>query len=166
LKQTLHLGEAGESISAYAIDGHRHLPEIVQELANLWPAAESPAGAKPTVTFIPHLVPMTRGILSTCYATLSPGTSIDTAAARRIYAEFYKDEPFVQVTDSPPSTKQTRGTNYCLVYPVVDQRANRLVVVSVLDNLVKGAAGQAVQNMNLMLGLEETTALTGLAVYP
>jgi N-acetyl-gamma-glutamyl-phosphate reductase len=166
LKQNLHLGEAGESISAYALDGHRHLPEIVQELANIWPAAESPAGAKPTVSFTPHLVPMTRGILSTCYATLAPGTNTDTAGVRGIYADFYKDEPFVQLADSPPSTKQTRGTNHCLVYPVVDQRANRLVVVSVLDNLVKGAAGQAVQNMNLMLGFEETTALAGLAVYP
>jgi len=161
LKLNLHLGESAESVSAYSLDGHRHLPEIVQELAAL-----SPSSQAPTVTFTPHLIPMTRGILSTCYATLAPGANLDTGAVREIYKQFYKGEPFVRVADSPPSTKQTRGANDCLVYPTVDGRTDRLVVISVLDNLVKGAAGQAIQNMNLMLGLPETMALTGLAVYP
>jgi N-acetyl-gamma-glutamyl-phosphate reductase len=87
-------------------------------------------------------------------------------ALREIYESFYRDEPFVRVAATPPATKQTRGTNMCLLYPTLDVRTERLVVVSVLDNLVKGAAGQAIQNMNLIMGLPETMALDGLAVYP
>ena len=165
LKQNLQLGEAGESVSAYGLDGHRHWPEIHQELAAIWP--EGPA---PQITFTPHLIPMTRGILTTAYAPLLPGALPDgdaaKAAVREVYEQFYTDEPFVRVAASPPATKHTRGSNMCLVYPTVDVRTGRLVVVSVLDNLVKGAAGQAVQNMNLMLGMPETTALDMPAVYP
>jgi N-acetyl-gamma-glutamyl-phosphate reductase len=113
---------------------------------------------------------MTRGILSTCYAPLVPGSlpGGDAAkqAVRDLYADAYAGEPFVRVVDAPPSTKQTRGNNMCLVYPTLDLRTNRLVVVSVLDNLVKGAAGQAIQNMNAMLGFPETMALDTPAVYP
>lgn len=171
LSLTTHLGEAGESVSAYGLQGHRHLPEIVQELSGMWRLPESPApSGPPSVTFIPHLIPMTRGILSTCYARLVPGSlpNGDKAkeAVRDLYREFYQGEPFVRVADAPPATKQTRGSNVCLLYPTVDTRAERLVVVSVLDNLVKGAAGQAVQNMNAMLGLPETTGLDMPAVYP
>ena len=108
---------------------------------------------------------MTRGIMATCYARLQDET-ISKQRVREIYREFYAAEPFVRVTDTPPQTKQTTGSNLCLVYPTVDERAGRLVVVSCLDNLVKGAAGQAVQNMNLMLGLPETIALESLAIYP
>ena len=107
------------------------------------------------MTFVPHLIPMTRGILATCYAPLTdPSTTRE--AVQAAYQEFYADEPFTHVTASPPRTKQTTGSNLCLVYPTVDPRTGRLIVVSCLDNLVKGAAGQAVQNMNLMLGLPET----------
>ncbi len=170
LALNLHLGEAGESVSAYGLNGHRHLPEIVQELAAMWPPAEAPGPSKPKVTFTPHLIPMTRGILSTCYAPVNPGGlpsgDAGKAALREIYQQFYKDEPFVRVAGAPPATKQTRGSNMCLVYPALDVRTDRLVVVSVLDNLVKGAAGQAIQNMNLMLGLPETMALEAPAVYP
>jgi N-acetyl-gamma-glutamyl-phosphate reductase len=170
LKLNLHLGEAGESVSAYGLDGHRHLPEIAQELAAMWPPVEAPAPSRPKVTFTPHLIPMTRGILSTCYAPLIAGQvpSGDAAkqAIREVYEQFYQKEPFVRLVDAPPSTKQTRGNNMCLVYPTVDVRTERLVVVSVLDNLVKGAAGQAVQNMNLMMGFPETMALDMPAVYP
>ncbi|MCH7810508.1 MAG: N-acetyl-gamma-glutamyl-phosphate reductase [Chloroflexi bacterium] len=165
LKQNLHLGEAGESVSAYGLDGHRHWPEIHQEVAAIWP--EGPA---PKITFTPHLIPMTRGILTTAYAPLVPGALPDgdaaKAAVRELYEQFYRDEPFVRVPPSPPATKHTRGNNMCLVYPTVDVRTGRLVVVSVLDNLVKGAAGQAIQNMNLMLGMPEATALDMPAVYP
>lgn len=181
-----HFGEADESVSAYGLGGHRHLPEIVHELAAMWPKTEAPAvipktlrvwpsddprsDGIPRVTFIPHLIPMTRGILSTCYASLMPGAlpSGDAAkdAVREQYCDFYADEPFVSVVDAPPATKQTRGNNMCLVYPTVDVRTDRLVVVSVLDNLVKGAAGQAIQNMNAMLGLPETMGLDAPAVYP
>jgi len=181
-----HFGEADESVSAYGLSGHRHLPEIVQELARMWPQAEAPmvidktvrvwpadeprAGGAPRVTFTPHLIPMTRGILSTCYAPLLPGAlpSGEEAknAVRDLYRDLYAGEPFVRVVDSPPATKQTRGNNMCLVYPTVDVRTDRLVVVSVLDNLVKGAAGQAIQNMNAMLGLPEAMGLDAPAVYP
>jgi N-acetyl-gamma-glutamyl-phosphate reductase len=165
LKQNLLLGEAGESVSAYGLDGHRHWPEIHQEVAAIWPE-----GPGPKITFTPHLIPMTRGILTTAYAPLVPGAlpegDAGKAAVREIYGEFYREEPFVRVAATPPATKHTRGNNMCLVYPTVDVRTGRLVVVSVLDNLVKGAAGQAVQNMNLMLGMPETTALDMPAVYP
>ncbi len=170
LALNLHLGEASESVSAYALGGHYHLPEIVRELAAMWPVAEAPQAVKPKVTFTPHLIPMTRGILSTCYATLAsaalPAGAAATAAVKEVYDEFYKDEPFVRVVDSPPATKQARGSNMCLIYPTVDERTDRLVVVSVLDNLVKGAAGQAIQNMNAMLGLPETMGLDAPALYP
>ena len=172
LSLNTHFGEAAESVSAYGLEGHFHLPEIVQELAAMWPVTEAPTGSrpKPRVTFTPHLVPMTRGILSTCYASLLPASvpSSDAAvsAVRDLYRDFYTTEPFVRVADSPPATKQTRGNNMCLVYPTVDGRTDRLIVVSVLDNLVKGAAGQAIQNMNAMLGFPETMGLDAPALYP
>jgi N-acetyl-gamma-glutamyl-phosphate reductase len=113
---------------------------------------------------------MTRGILTTCYADLLPGRLPQGPAARDqvldIYRSFYQDEPFVRLVDAPPSTKHTWGNNLCLIYPSVDLRTGRLVVVSAIDNLVKGAAGQAVQNMNLLLGLPETMGLDFPAVYP
>ena len=155
--------EVNESLRAYALDGHYHLPEMTQELGRL-------ATASVSITFVPHLVPMTRGILATCYAPLreSEVGSGDAARARvrEVYDGSYKDEPFVRVTDSPPATKQTLGNNVCVVYPTVDVRTNRLIVVSCIDNLVKGAAGQAVQNMNLMFGLPEDQGLKDLALYP
>jgi N-acetyl-gamma-glutamyl-phosphate reductase len=152
-----HYAEANEDTSAYALEGHRHLPEIAQELTLVNPQPFS-------ITFVPHLVPMTRGILSTCYAPLAK--KIGEKELKKLYKDFYKDEPFVRVTDAPPHTKHTWGSNLCLVYPTIDPRTNRLVVISVIDNLVKGAAGQAIQNMNIMLGLPETTGLEALSVYP
>jgi len=152
-----HYAEANEDAAAYALEGHRHLPEITQELKLLKQQSYS-------ITFVPHLVPMTRGILSTCYAPLAK--KIEEKELKKLYTDFYKDEPFVRVTDAPPHTKHTWGNNNCLVYPTIDPRTNRLVVVSCIDNLVKGAAGQAIQNMNLMLDLPETTGLEALAIYP
>ncbi|MEX0683049.1 MAG: N-acetyl-gamma-glutamyl-phosphate reductase [Dehalococcoidia bacterium] len=170
LKLNLHLGEAGENVSAYGLDGHRHWPEMNQEIVAMWPPVEAPRTSAPRITFTPHLIPMTRGILTTAYASLWPGGlpagDAGKAAMCDIYEQFYEKEPFVRVADAPPSTKQTRGSNMCLVYPTIDIRTERLVVVSVLDNLVKGAAGQAIQNMNLMLGMPETMALDMPAVYP
>jgi len=158
-----HFAEANEDTAAYALDGHRHLPEILQELKLLRP--EQPS----SVTFVPHLIPMTRGILTTCYAPLTG--KIDAgkkgeAELRQFYLDFYKDEPFVKITASPPHSKHTLGSNLCLVYATIDIRTGRLIVISCIDNLVKGAAGQAIQNMNLMLGLSETTGLEAIAVYP
>jgi len=158
-----HFSEVNEDTSAYALGGHRHLPEIAQELKLL--GAEAPS-----ITFVPHLIPMTRGILTTAYAPLVPGKIAagkkGEEELRELYLDFYKDEPFVRVAEAPPHTKHTWGNNTCFVYPTIDHRTERLVVISCIDNLVKGAAGQAIQNMNLMLGLAETTGLEALAVYP
>jgi len=159
-----HYAEVNESTSAYAVEGHRHLPEIVQELGAFHQAGPV------AVTFLPHLVPMTRGILSSCYARLVEGRIASgqkgIAEVRDMYREFYKNEPFVKVVDTPPGTKQTWGSNLCLLHPAIDLRTNRLMVISCIDNLVKGGAGQAIQNMNLMLGFPEDTGLQALPVYP
>jgi len=164
LKLDTHYCEANEDTAAYALDGHRHLPEITQEIEAL--------AKKQTfsITFVPHLVPMTRGILTTAYATLIPGKFAGGKTGEdelfKCYEDFYQDEPFVKVVKSPPHTKHTLGSNYCHIYPSIDRRTGRLIVISCIDNLVKGAAGQAIQNMNLMLGLSETTGLESPAVYP
>ncbi len=159
-----HYSEANEDVTAYGLEGHRHLPEIVQELKLLRPKQS------PSVTFVPHLIPMTRGILTTCYASLSSGkVAADKKGEeelRQLYRDFYQDKPFVRIVEEPPHTKQTWGSNFCLIYPTIDQRTGRLVVISCIDNLVKGAAGQAVQNMNLMLGLHEVVGLQAPAIYP
>ncbi len=164
LSLNTHYSEVNEDVSAYALEGHRHLPEIAQELKRLHPQPP------PSVTFIPHLIPMTRGILTTCYATLSPGKVAagdkGRKEIRQLYLDFYREEPFVRVTAAPPHTKHTWGSNFCLVYPTTDRSGQKLIVISCLDNLVKGAAGQAIQNMNLMLGLPETNGLETLAIYP
>ena len=164
LKLQNHYSEVNENVAAYAINGHRHLPEMTQELNGV-------AGSDGLrLTFLPHLVPMTRGILASCYASLRDGVVASGEGSkeevREIYEEFYRGAPFVRVTDSPPATKQTLGSNVCAIHPTVDTRTNRLLVVSCIDNLVKGAAGQAVQNMNLMFGLPEDEGLSQLALYP
>jgi len=164
LSLTTHYAEANEGVSAYALKGHRHLPEILQELTA--PGTEYSL----SLTFLPHLVPMTRGILSSCYARLIEGKIAEDEKGieelREIYGDFYKGEPFVRIADNPPQTKQTLGSNLCLIYPTIDPRTRRLIVISCLDNLIKGGSGQAVQNMNLMLGFPETTGLDALAIYP
>ena len=164
LSLNTHYSEANENVSAYALSGHRHLPEIVQELQAIAP--DLPLA----VTFVPHLIPMTRGMLSSCYAKLVEGKIASGDKGReevmQIYKDFYKNEPFVKTVGVPPQTKQTLGNNLCLLYPTVDVRTNRLMVISCLDNLVKGAAGQAIQNMNLMLGFPETMGLDAIAIFP
>ena len=171
LSLTTHFSEVNENVKAYSVDGHRHLPEIVQELGKqVSPNAGSKSEQALKVTFLAHLIPMTRGILSSCYAPLNPDAFSSWEDAknevRLIYSDFYAQEPFVEVTAESPQTKQTLGSNMCLIYPTVDLRTGRLIVITCLDNLVKGAAGQAVQNMNVMCGLPETTALEALAIYP
>jgi N-acetyl-gamma-glutamyl-phosphate reductase len=164
LSLTTHYAEANEDAAAYALDGHRHMPEIVQELELLQ------RGLSLSITFVPHLIPMTRGILTTAYGTLLPGKVAGGKKGEEelinLYRDFYKDEPFVKVMDSSPHTKHTLGSNCCLIHPTIDRRTGRLIVISCIDNLVKGAAGQAIQNMNLMLGLPETTGLQAPAIYP
>jgi len=158
LKLESHFSEVNESVRAYGLDGHRHLPEINQELNVAW------GRGFVRLTFVPHLIPMTRGILATAYADLTVEWPANQVYA--LYADFYANEPFVRVVESPPQTKQVYGSNYCYLYPTVDQRAGRLIVVAVIDNLVKGASGQAVQNLNLMAGLPETMGLEALGIYP
>ena len=149
--------EAAEDVSAYGLSGHRHLPEITQELSKL-------GKITPQVCFVPHLVPMSRGILSTCYGRLNKKLTVDELRQR--YLDFYWNESFVKISPAPPHTRDTRGSNVCLIFPTIDVRSNRLIVVSCLDNLVKGAGGQAIQNMNLMLGFRETAGLEAPALYP
>ena len=150
-------GTIDESVRTYGVPKHRHTPEIAQGLEDLGAAA-------PRLTFAPHLVPMTRGLLATCYAPLRDG--VTTFAVAEAYAREYAEEPFIRVTASFPPTKATLGSNWCLVHATVDEANRRLVAVGVLDNLVKGAAGSAVQNLNAMLGLPEDTGLAALPLWP
>ena len=163
LTLTTHFAECNESVSAYAVNGHRHLPEIRQECRRLNERVTE-------LLFVPHLIPMTRGILSSCYARVSDawiGQHGDPGPAlQALYREFYKTSPFVKVVETPPATKHVWGSNYCHVFPKYDQRTGRLLVISAIDNLVKGGAGEAVQNMNLMMGFDETCGLNALPVYP
>ena len=164
-----HYSEMNEDVSAYSLTGHRHLPEITQELEAAARDGGNPLDAPLRITFIPHLMPMTRGILATCYADLKRDARqpvSTTEEARALYEDFYAGEPFIHVVDQPPHTKWTYGSNLCLIYPMVDTRTRRLLVIACLDNLVKGAAGQALQNANRLFGLPETTGLPLMALYP
>jgi N-acetyl-gamma-glutamyl-phosphate reductase len=158
LKQNTLFSEAGEGLSPYSVGTHRHSPEIEQEIG-------AAAGSPVTVNFTPHLIPMSRGELCTAYVKLNGGSADDLRAA---LAEAHKDEPFVHVANKGviPQTQNVRGSNYVQVGVVADRIKNRAIVISVLDNLVKGSAGQAIQNMNLMLGLPETTGLEQIALFP
>jgi N-acetyl-gamma-glutamyl-phosphate reductase len=159
-KTNLLLAEASSSISAYGVARHRHTPEIEQICSDL-------AGHEMMVQFTPHLVPMVRGILATVYATLrDPGLVREDLAT--IYNAFYRASPWVKVLPSGvyPQTKWACGSNLNYIGIEVDPRTGRVIVMSVIDNLLKGQAGQAVQAMNLMLGLEETAGLPSLGFYP
>jgi len=162
LALSYHFAEAAEDFAAYGLKGHRHLPEINQQLRQL---VEAPA---PRVTFVPHLLPMVRGIESTCYADLRTDRlgADPEREVREIYRAFYDGAPFTRIVEAAPHTKHTAGTNYCLIYPTIDRRTDRLVVSACLDNLVKGASGQAIENMNLMMGLRQTAGIDGPAIYP
>jgi N-acetyl-gamma-glutamyl-phosphate reductase len=151
------MSETGESLKAYNVKGHRHLPEIRQGLER---AAGQPVG----LTFVPHLIPMIRGIHATLYAELA-GAAPDLQA---LFEARYRDEPFVDVlpAGSHPDTRNVRGANRCQIAVHRPLGGNTIVVLSVIDNLVKGAAGQAVQNMNLMFGLDEMAGLRGIGLYP
>ena len=159
LKLGMHYSEANEDVAAYGLEGHRHKPEIAQELARVMEGGDAPR-----LSFTPHLVPMTRGILATCYAPLRDGVS--PAEVDAAYRVAYAEEPFVRLTPTAPHTKWTLGSNLCFVHPTVDGEARRLVVVSALDNLGKGAASQAIQCANILCGLPETLGLPQEGVYP
>ncbi len=168
LTLTTHYAEASEDVSAYSLDGHRHMPEVKQEVEAVASGAYA-SDEEFAITFVPHLIPMTRGILSTSYATLRKNAAqrpASTEEVRELYRQYYKDEPFVHVVDQPPHTKWAYGSNHCFIHPIIDTRTNRLIVVSCLDNLVKGAAGQALQNANLLCGLPETSGLNAVGINP
>ncbi|MEX5216377.1 MAG: N-acetyl-gamma-glutamyl-phosphate reductase [Nitrospiraceae bacterium] len=165
-----HFPEAHESLEPYKIGLHRHIPEIEQELSNLndrYAADHRLSGPGPvTVAFTPHLVPMNRGILSTAYCRLTRPMT-DLRELRALYRDFYKDAPFVRLfEDTMPNPRHVRGSNYCDLAVHRDARAGWVITVAALDNLIKGAAGQAIQAMNLMLGYPETMGLTAPAAYP
>ena len=144
----VHFSEVNETLGAYAIEGHRHLPEIVQELDGL------------AVTFVPHLVPMTRGILATCYFDLKGSVG----ELQDAYRAFYAGQPFTRVTDKTPTTKLASHSNLCLVN--VAAQGRKAVVTAALDNLIKGASGQGVECFNIAFGFDRTTALTGPLQWP
>jgi N-acetyl-gamma-glutamyl-phosphate reductase len=152
LSMTTHYCEVDESFKAYKVADHRHNPEIDMVLTR---AAEKSV----SVTFVPHLVPMSRGMLTTIYATLSD--SVKEEEIRECLSSFYRDRPFVRLTleGRTPDTRHVNRTNFCDIGFKVDAKRNRIILISAIDNLVKGAAGQAVQNMNMMLGLKETSGL-------
>lgn len=151
-------GEVNESVRAYGVTGHRHVAEMEQELGRLAAAPMAP------IDFLPHLVPMTRGILSACHVrTRRP---VAQAELDELYRARYMGEPFVQVVDEAPSTKHVVGSNLVRIFVHADERTGRVLVLSVIDNLVKGAAGQAVQAFNVVFGLPEVSGLEQLPLAP
>jgi N-acetyl-gamma-glutamyl-phosphate reductase len=151
--------EVDEGFKAYKVNEHRHAPEIEQELSVL-------AGTEVRVSFTPHLLPLTRGILSTIYASLKK--TLSTAELIDLYKKFYGEEKFVRILrkGAYPNVSSVKGTNFCDIGISVDERTNRVIILSAIDNLVKGASGQAVQNMNIMCGIRENTALDQIALFP
>jgi N-acetyl-gamma-glutamyl-phosphate reductase len=158
-KQNLLYTEIAEGINSYGVTKHRHMPEIEQGLSEA-------AGKDVTVSFTPHLMPMSRGMQSTIYVRMAEGVSVDDL--RKHLKDRYDGETFVHVLDAGqiPHTRHVRGSNYNLISVFADRLSNRAIIISVLDNLVKGAAGQALQNLNLMMGLPEETALLQQAMFP
>ena len=159
LRQSTHFCEANESVTAYGLGEHRHTPEIEQELGGL-------EGSDLTVSFSPHLMPMTRGMLSTAYVNLKKNVTRDALHAH--FEKFYKDERFVRVLEAGQyaNTAHVAGSNFCDIGVQVDTRNQRAIVTSAIDNLMKGASSQAIQNMNLMLGIDETTGLDAPPLFP
>jgi N-acetyl-gamma-glutamyl-phosphate reductase len=151
--------EVAEGLKAYAVAQHRHAPEMDQELS-------ARAGAHINILFVPHLIPINRGILSTCYARVAGEASTEGVYA--VYQERYTDEPFIRLCPSGtfPSTTVVRGSNYCDLGVMVDDASGQVIVITAIDNLVKGASGQAVQNMNIMCGFPETMGLEQLPLAP
>ncbi len=158
LKHTSHFSEVDESVSAYGVLTHRHTAEIELALTRMGPSAVQ-------VLFTPHLVPMIRGIHATCHARPAV-EGLTTASLQSAYREFYAGEPFVSIVDDPPPTKATTGGNGCLLTVRFDERTGSVLAIGVLDNLIKGASGQAIQNANLLLGLPEAAGLSPIGTWP
>lgn len=159
----VHFTECNETLKAYKVASHRHTPEIEQVLSGL---TQNPV----QISFTPHLVPMNRGILVTAYASLNKGVSKESVF--EAYRGAYEKEDFIRLFDGQnkeypyPETRWVKGSNFCDIGMIVDQRTNRVIVISAIDNLVKGAAGQAIQNMNIVFGIDEFTGLEHLPIFP
>ena len=159
LKLGNHFPELYDNFKAYGVATHRHTPEIEQALKDL-------GGEEVIINFTPHLVPMSRGILATCYAKLKE--DVTSGIIEAAYQKIYGKEKFIRLLglDAYPETKFVRGSNYCDIAWHIDERTHRIIILSAIDNLVKGAAGQAVQNLNIAAGFEESTALDVVPFYP
>jgi N-acetyl-gamma-glutamyl-phosphate reductase len=144
--QGTHFVSVDENVNAYKVEGHRHRAELEQEL-----------GERAPITFTPHLVPLDQGLLASCYVSTDNGISNDDL--RALFESEYADEPFVDLADSPPGVRDVRDTNMCRIHATEEPATGRVIVFAAIDNLWKGAAGQAVQDLNLMLGIEETAGL-------
>ncbi|SDM47036.1 N-acetyl-gamma-glutamyl-phosphate reductase [Sediminibacillus halophilus] len=154
-----HYPEMNENLKAYKLGQHKHIPEIEQEIGKM-------AGHPVKITFSTHLVPMTRGIMSTIYADIAHSVSTDEMID--MYTAFYQEQPFVRIRRNGelPATREVHGSNYCDIGLHADKRTGKLTIISVIDNLVKGASGQAIQNMNLLKGWDVATGLNYLPIYP
>jgi N-acetyl-gamma-glutamyl-phosphate reductase len=151
--ETTHLSLAGENILPYKVAAHRHSPEIEEQLAEL-----DPAHAVVKVQFQAHLVPLDQGEMASCYVT--PSRPVAAQELRELFADTYAGEPFVEVLDTPPGVREVRETNYCRIHAACDEHTGKVLVFSAIDNLWKGTSSQAVQNLNLMFGLDETEGLS------
>lgn len=156
-KVTTHFSNVSDNFKAYALKSHRHTIEIEEQLSGV-------SSAEATVQFTPHLLPVDRGILATIYA--QPEGEVTEAQLREAYRDFYAKEPFVRLRAQPPSLKDVRGSNFCDIYVTFDERTNRVIALSAIDNLVKGAAGQAVHNMNLMFDFSEKAGFEIIPLNP
>ncbi|MBW3468670.1 N-acetyl-gamma-glutamyl-phosphate reductase [Arthrospiribacter ruber] len=154
---TTHFSNVNENFKPYGIGSHRHTIEIEEQLSTLCEEGV-------TVQFTPHLLPVDRGILVTSYA--KPKNEIDSEQLRKVYDDFYQEHPFIRIRDKAPSLKDVRGSHYCDIYPFWDSRTKRIISIAVIDNLLKGAASEAVHNMNLMLGIDQQTGLKQIPLKP
>lgn len=150
--------EVNENFKPYGLFNHRHTPEMEKELEKLTDETVD-------ILFTPHLLPVNRGILSTIYCTLKAGVSLTEEDAYQLYTDFYKDEPFIRIRKGLPELSHVRGTNFCDIAIKVDEKRGKVIIIAAIDNLIKGAAGQAVQSMNIVFGLPEETGLKALSMY-
>lgn len=159
LSLNVHFSEMNENIKAYQLGNHKHIPEIEQELSEK-------SNDSIMVNFTPHIIPMTRGILMTSYTNLIVEQTNEQIA--ELYQSYYQGQPFIRIRENGqiPSTKEVYGSNYCDIGFHIDPRTNKLIVVSVIDNLIKGASGQAIQNLNIMAGWDQQTGLHQIPIYP
>jgi N-acetyl-gamma-glutamyl-phosphate reductase len=156
-KEVTHFSNVNDNFKAYGVKTHRHTIEIQEILHHA-------TGSNPIIQFTPHLLPIDRGILSTIY--LLPSKPVSEKDLIEIYSSYYEKEPFIRLREEPPSVKEVRGSNYCDIFATLDTRTGRIITITAIDNLVKGASGQAVQNMNIMFNLDEKSGLQQVPIYP